>query len=101
MSPLHSWNDGYLLNTDICDRHRRTHEARPEGEVGTYSEEELEMEENEFGAIDEESPPPDHNNYLPPSMATMAPASMRMGGMSGMMGAQNQMMSSHLLQQPI
>ncbi|KAL8965275.1 MAG: hypothetical protein Q9183_003938, partial [Haloplaca sp. 2 TL-2023] len=27
-------------------RHRRTHEARPDGEVGNYSDEELELEEN-------------------------------------------------------
>ena len=59
------------------------------------------MEENEFGGLDDESPPPDHNSYIPPSMSTMAPASMRMGGMPGVLGAPNQMMSSQLLQQPI
>lgn len=84
-------------------RHRRTHEARPEGEQQTYSEEELEMEENEFGALDDESPPPsDHGNYLPQSMHTMAPTSMRMGGMASGMMPPNQMMSNqHLLQQQI
>lgn len=83
------------------DRHRRTHEGRPEGEQQTYSEEELEMEENEFGAVDEESPPPnDASNYLPQSMHTMAPASMRMGGMPSM-APPHMMSGQHLLQQQI
>jgi len=61
------------------------------------------MEENEFGALEEESPPPANtNNYLPHSMHTMAPASMRMGGMPTGMMPPNQMTSNqHLLQQPI
>ena len=90
-------------NTNKRRRHRRTHEARPDGEQQTYSEEELEMEENEFGALDEESPPPsDPSNYLPQPMHTMAPASMRMGGLATSMMPPNQMMpNQHLLQQPI
>ncbi|KAI4137408.1 MAG: hypothetical protein LQ341_005150 [Variospora aurantia] len=91
-------------------RHRRTHEARPDGEAGNYSDEELEIEENEFGAVEEESPQP-HHNYLQDSMthgmshgissgmSHMVSASMRM---PGSMAAPNQLMSSHhLIQQPI
>ncbi|KAL9601716.1 MAG: hypothetical protein Q9219_002327 [cf. Caloplaca sp. 3 TL-2023] len=91
-------------------RHRRTHEARPDGEVGSYSDEELEIEENEFGAVEEESPQ-SHHNYLPDTvphgmnnnmsnnMAHMVSTSMRM---PGVMAGPNQLMSSHqLIQQPI
>ena len=95
-------------------RHRRTHEARPDGEVGSYSDEELEIEENEFGAVEEESPQSHHNylhdsishnmsNNMPPNMSNgmthMVSTSMRM---PSMMTAPSQLMSSHqLIQQPI
>lgn len=84
------------------DRHRRTHEAHPDGgEIGNrYSDEDLELEENDFGALEEESPPPEqHNNYIPSSMATMAPISMRMQG--GMPTPSQMISTNHLLQQPI
>ncbi|KAL9021068.1 MAG: hypothetical protein Q9185_001736 [Variospora sp. 1 TL-2023] len=96
--------------SDNLAQHRRTHEARPDGEAGNYSDEELEIEENEFGAVEEESPQP-HHNYLQDSMSHgmshgissgmshMVSASMRM---PGSMAAPNQLMSSHhLIQQPI
>ncbi|KAL8942085.1 MAG: hypothetical protein Q9216_001851 [Gyalolechia sp. 2 TL-2023] len=100
--------------SDNLAQHRRTHEARPDGELGSYSDEELELEENEFGAVEEESPQ-SHHNYLhdPVShsmtnnmqhgmsngMAHMVSTSMRM---PGVMAAPNQLMSSHqLIQQPI
>lgn len=88
--------------TNAPRRHRRTHEGRGEGEQQTYSEEELEMEENEFGAVDEESPPPaDPSNYLPHAMHTMAPASMRMSGLPSMAAPNHLMSNQHLLQQQI
>lgn len=55
-------------HADPQNRHRRTHEARPDGEVGSYSDEELEIEENEFGAVEEESPQ-SHHNYLHDSVS--------------------------------
>ena len=55
------------------------------------------MEENEFGAVDEESPPPtDSSHYLPQAMHTMAPASMRMGGLPSM-APPHMMSTQHLL----
>lgn len=100
--------------SDNLAQHRRTHEARPDGEVGSYSDEELELEENEFGAVEEESPQSHHNylhdtvshgmtNNMPhgmsSGMAHMVSASMRM---PSAMAAPSQLMSSHqLIQQPI
>ena len=64
------------------------------------------MEENEFGALEEESPQ-SHHNYLQDTMshgmsnnmAQMVSASMRM---QGPMAAPSQLMSNqHLIQQPI
>jgi hypothetical protein len=49
----------------LC-RHRRTHEAQADGQPGpSFSEDDLEAEENEFGSIDGSSP---ENPYLPPVM---------------------------------
>ncbi|KAL8710986.1 MAG: hypothetical protein Q9220_004585 [cf. Caloplaca sp. 1 TL-2023] len=110
--------------SDNLAQHRRTHEGRPDGEVGSYSDEELELEENEFGAVEEESPQA-HHNYLQDSMshsiasnmsnnmATMSNMSNSMpNGMShmvsnsmrmpGSMAAPSQLLSSHqLIQQQI
>ena len=95
-------------------RHRRTHEARADGEGGNYSDEDLEAEEDEFGVINEESPPPvdrhSHNNYMQTSMSNspmthMTAASMRMPATGIGMGATHgmapppMMTSQHLLQQ--
>ena len=105
---------------NVLDRHRRTHEARADGEMGSYSDDDLEIEENEFGAIEEESPQ-SHSTYLQDPMSSGLPSSlsngMSTGGMSsgamsnmvsnsmrlpGGMSAPNQLMSSQqLIQQPI
>ena len=59
-------------------RHRRTHEARPDGETG-YIDDDIEAEENEFGTLDEESESPDGStSYMPHSMNTMHTNHMRM-----------------------
>ncbi|KAL8636803.1 MAG: hypothetical protein Q9228_005844 [Teloschistes exilis] len=104
--------------SDNLAQHRRTHEARPDGEVGSYSDEELEMDENEFGAVEEEEPQPQHHylhdpmphhlsssmstsmsNGIPSGMSHMVSNSMRM---PGSMAAPSQLMSSHqLIQQTI
>ena len=87
--------------------------------MGTYSDEELELEENEFGAVEEESPQA-HHSYLRDSMSHNMSNNMNNNismnnemtnvmaqfansrRMPGAMAAPNQMMSSHqLIQQPI
>jgi hypothetical protein len=48
-------------------RHRRTHEAQADGQPApSFSDEDLEAEENEFGSMDGSSP--ENNPYLPPMM---------------------------------
>lgn len=82
-------------------RHRRTHEPRADGELGSYSDDDLENEENEFGALDEDSPPPDHS-YLSGAMPTASSLAMSMGMPGTGMAAPSQLISAqHLLQQPI
>lgn len=87
-------------------RHRRTHEARPDGEIGTYTDDDLEAEENEFGTLDDESPPPSsEHSYMQSAMSNMTANAMRMPaqGMSaghGHAGMPPPMMAQHqLLQQ--
>lgn len=95
-----------------CPRHRRTHEARPDGGVGAYSDEDLEADEHEFGVLDEESPPPQDHGYMSNAltngltnspMTNLTAASMRMpttGMGTGHVMAPPQMMSTqHMLQQ--
>ena len=94
----------YLTLLTRCFRHRRTHEARPDGEMGTYSDEDLEAEENEFGVLDDESPPPpDHHSYMHNAMNNMTAASMRMPttgmGVTHPMAPPPMMSTQHLLQQ--
>lgn len=86
-------------------RHRRTHEARPDGEVGSFSEEELEIEEQEFGAVEDESPSPDRNTYIANGMPMLSTTStplrntMHVGGMAA---APSQLMAAPaMLQQQI
>ena len=86
-------------------RHRRTHEARPEGDVGSFSEEELEIEEQEFGAVEDESPSPDQNTYIANGMPMLSATStslrntMHTGGMAT---APSQLMAAPaMLQQQI
>lgn len=98
--------------SDNLAQHRRTHEARPDGEVGAYSDEDLEAEENEFGVLDDESPPPPDHSYMSNGltngltnspMTNMTAASMRMpttGMGTGHVMAPPQMMpTQHMLQQ--
>ena len=91
-------------------RHRRTHEARPDGEGGSYSEEDLEeAEENDFGTLEDEmSPPPSDRGYMTngmsnSAMTNMKAASMRMPatgmGVSHGMAPPTMMTNPHLLQQ--
>lgn len=50
----------------ILCRHRRTHEAQADGQPApSFSDEDLEAEENEFGSLDGSSP---ENPYLPPML---------------------------------
>ncbi|KAI4131136.1 MAG: hypothetical protein LQ347_003102 [Umbilicaria vellea] len=82
-------------------RHRRTHEPRADGELGSYSDEDLENEENDFGALDEDSPPADHS-YLSGAMPTASSLALSMGMPGTGMAAPSQLISAqHLLQQPI
>ncbi|KAL9101720.1 MAG: hypothetical protein Q9163_003042 [Psora crenata] len=64
--------------SDNLAQHRRTHEARLDGEIGGYTDDDLEAEENEFGTLDEESPPPPHHNYMPSPMTSITATAMRM-----------------------
>ncbi|KAG8532177.1 uncharacterized protein KY384_003817 [Bacidia gigantensis] len=65
--------------SDNLAQHRRTHEVRPDGEVGGYTDDDLEAEENEFGTLEDESPPPENNNhYAQNPMAHMTANAMRL-----------------------
>ncbi|KAL9070284.1 MAG: hypothetical protein Q9161_004977 [Pseudevernia consocians] len=98
--------------SDNLAQHRRTHEARPDGEVGAYSDEDLEAEENEFGVLDDESPPPPDHSYMSNSltngltnspMTNLTAASMRMPttgmGAAHVMAPPQMMSTQHMLQQ--
>ncbi|MCJ1472861.1 homeodomain transcription factor ste12 [Lambiella insularis] len=82
-------------------RHRRIHEPRAdgEGEVGGYSDEDLENEENEFGSLEDDSPHQE-NTYIPSGLSHVT--SMPSGGLSmaGMtMAAPSQLIQAqHMLQ---
>ena len=86
-------------------RHRRIHEPRADGEIGGYSDEDLENEEHEFGALEEESPNQAHT-YLPSSLSNVTSipggVSMSLGGpMSGpglTMAAPSQLIQQQMLQ---
>ena len=86
-------------------RHRRTHEARPDGEVGTFSEEELDIEEQEeFGTVEEESPSPDQNTYIANGMPMLSTTTtpLRNSMHAGGMAAPSQLMAAPaMLQQHI
>lgn len=52
--------------SDNLAQHRRTHEVQADGQPApSFSDEDLEAEENEFGSLDESSP---ENPYLPPML---------------------------------
>ena len=83
-------------------RHRRTHEARPDGEVGSFSEEELEIEEQDFGAVEDESPSPDQNTYIANGVPIMSTTPLRNTMHAGGMAAPSQLMAAPaMLQQQI
>lgn len=90
---------------DLILRHRRTHEARPDGELGNYSEDDLEAEENEFGTLDDESPPPPDHSYMHNAMSHMTANAMKPYPVTGI-GPGHQMPppmmpAHHMLQQQI
>lgn len=105
-------------------RHRRTHETSTDGQPApNFSDEDLENEENEFGSVEEDSPPESGSFSLPVSSmgtsmggitsmphVTSMPASMSMSmppsmppSMSGMQGhgGPGGMIQPQLLQQHI
>ena len=108
---MHTTPPLLLLCAYLYFRHRRTHEARPDGEGGSYSEEDLEeAEENDFGTLEEDmSPPPSDQSYMTngmtnSAMTNMTAASMRMPatgirGVSHGMAPPTMMTNQHLLQQ--
>jgi hypothetical protein len=67
--------------------------------MGSYSEEELEIEEQEFGGLEEDSPPPDPNPYIPSGMPMMSAAPMRNAMHASSMAAPSQLMAAPMLQQ--
>ncbi|MCJ1285476.1 homeodomain transcription factor ste12 [Xylographa opegraphella] len=87
--------------SDNLAQHRRIHEPRADGEVGGYSDEDLENEENEFGALEEDSPQHE-NSYIPSGLSTvtsMPMSGMSMGGpLSGMTMAAPSQLAQHMLQ---
>lgn len=80
--------------SDNLAQHRRTHEARPDGEVGNYSEEDLEIEEQEFGALEDDSSSPDQHPYIPSGMPMMSTGPMRNAMHAGGMAAPSQLMAA-------
>lgn len=85
-------------------RHRRTHEAQVDGQVApSFSDEDLEAEENEFGSLDGSSP---DNPYLPPMLDLPSlnnpagPSGLNLHMQSGMsMDFSHGMIQPQLLQQ--
>lgn len=74
--------------------------------MGSYSDDDLEAEENEFGTLDEESSPQEENPYMQSSLANMNPPSLRVPpvGMTSGVGSSHSMgppmmSSQQLLQQ--
>jgi len=90
---------------DLLPRHRRTHEARPDGEIGNYSEDDLEAEENEFGTLEDESPPPPDHSYMQHAMNNMTANAMKQYPVANIGSGHNMpppmMPTGHLLQQQI
>ena len=68
--------------------------------MGTYTDDDLEAEENEFGALDDESPPPSEHSYMQASMSAMNGNALRLpaGAMAaGHAGMPPPMMPQHQL----
>jgi transcription factor STE12 len=73
----------------ICDiRHRRTHEQQQNGEPVSFSEEDLENEEDQLVALEEESPESEHaylnmptsTSDIPTPMTSMSTGTNNMNG---------------------
>lgn len=73
----------------ICDiRHRRTHEQQQNGEQVSFSEEDLENEEDQLVALEEESPESEHaylnmptsTSDIPTPMTSMSTGTNNMNG---------------------
>ncbi|MCJ1306913.1 homeodomain transcription factor ste12 [Agyrium rufum] len=73
-------------------RHRRIHEPRSDGEVGGYSDEDVEAEENEFGSLEDETSPRQDHTYIPSSLSNVT--SMPNGGMNMMSAGQGMQMAA-------
>jgi transcription factor STE12 len=74
---------------NIISRHRRTHEQQQNGEPVSFSEEEVENDEDQLGALEEESPESEHAFLNLPSTASDMPTPMTSmsTGTSNMNGA--------------
>lgn len=91
--------------SDNLAQHRRTHETQPDGSQPqlSLSDEDLEAEENEFGLLEEDSPPEDgeytlsHSGMLNMSQVTSMPGSN--SGVYHHPHQQSQMIQPQLLQQ--
>ncbi len=81
-------------DADRSRRHRRTHEARPDGDVGNCSEEDLEIEEQEFGALEDDSSSPDQHPYLPSGMSMMSTGPIRNAMHARGLAAPSQLMAA-------
>jgi transcription factor STE12 len=63
-SKLHTLLSNRFQCTNLVDRHRRTHEPRPDGEpLSDYQEDDLEGEEDHLHSLEEDSPE-SGNDYL-------------------------------------
>ena len=71
-----------------CIRHRRTHEQQQNGEPVSFSEEDLENEEDQLVALEEESPESEHaylnmptsTSDIPTPMTAMSTGTANMNG---------------------
>jgi len=87
--------------SDNLAQHRRIHEPRADGEVGSFDEDELENDENEFGNVDEDSPRQE-SGYIPSGLSTggvslsMLGQGMGMAAPSQLISAQQQMLHGQM-----
>ncbi|KAI9810572.1 MAG: homeodomain transcription factor ste12 [Thelocarpon impressellum] len=90
--------------SDNLAQHRRIHEKSEGGgeQYGSYSEEDLEGEDDQLGSLEEASPNSE-NGYLPPAMSNMGGMAPPMGMATGPgMAAPSQLIGTQqMLQQPI
>ncbi|KAF2086933.1 STE-domain-containing protein [Saccharata proteae CBS 121410] len=84
--------------SDNLAQHRRTHEPRQDGDpIGSYSDEELENDEDQLGSLEEESPG-STNDYMPSGLSISTSLSDLPGSIPGMnatsMGPTHQMLAA-------